>query len=131
MGDKLVKEEMIKSAKNLNEFLDIYQELLVDFERKFLSYGETAEDIEYAGEGYITIYYGYWCCGEYCTESKRIPAEWYFLSDDELVHAREEERLRIEEERRKEQEEIQKRNQLLREQREREEYQRLKAKFSD
>lgn len=131
MSDRLVKEELIKSAKDINEFLDIYQELLVDFEKKFLSSGETAEDIECDGEGYVIIYYGYWCCGEYCTESKRIPAEWYFLSDDELVHAKDAERLRIEEERRKEQEEIQKRNQLLREQRDREEYERLKAKFGD
>jgi len=113
----------VKLLINKYEWLIEQSERLVD-DRWF----DEVERLEWYDND-LTIYYSTYCFGSIEHTNTSVPIEWLFLDDDELE--------KVKKEKKEEEEEIRRKQERLKEiirkqaqeQKEREEYERLRAKF--
>ncbi len=121
------------TIQNLTKIIDDYRELRGKIKRITDKFEGRSTEVKYFGvnEPYeeIDTCYEVTCCGEPCDGERTFPVSWLSLTDNELADALYEYR---KEQRRLEEEHERKRHEAClkaQEEKERAEYERLKAKF--
>jgi predicted Fe-S protein YdhL (DUF1289 family) len=121
--------KIIENIDDVKLLINKY-EWLVDQSKRLLDnrWRNEVESLKWNDDDLI-IYYSTYCKGCYDHDSEIVPIAWLFLDDEELEKAKKEKKEAEEEVRRKQKELNEILKKQAQEQKDREEYERLKAKF--
>jgi predicted Fe-S protein YdhL (DUF1289 family) len=121
--------KIIENIDDVKLLINKY-EWLVDQSKRLLDdrWLDEVENLEWNDDNLI-VHYSTYCKGCYDHDCENVPIAWLFLDDEELEKAKKEKKEAEEEVRRKQKELNEILKKQAQEQKDREEYERLKAKF--
>jgi len=120
---------MIKDIEDVKLIINKYEGLMAQAERLVDDrWFDEIERLE-CDDNDLTIYYSTYCYGETEHLDTSVPIKWLFLDDDELEKVKKEKKEEEKEIRRKQEKANKIAREEAQEQKDREEYERLKAKF--
>ena len=121
--------KIIENVEDVKLLINKYEWLIEQSEKLFDDRCfDEVERLEWDDDD-LTIYYSTWCSGEVEHLNVTVPIAWLFLDDEELEKEKKKKKEAEEEERRMQKELNEMIKKRAQEQKEREEYERLKAKF--
>ncbi len=121
--------KIIENIDDVKLLINKYEWLMEQSKRLFHdSWLDEIESVEWDDDNLI-IHYSTYCKGCYDHDSEAVPIEWLFLTDEQLKEAQEQKKKCDEESRRRLREVKERFEKMAQEQKDREEYERLKAKF--